>query len=101
MSLKDLLPPNTYDKIVEQAQSHDQMQAESNATATAKAQDNASSDSNAVMVRCPTCHKLVPYTSSNPFRPFCSERCKLIDLGAWAKEERTIPSDEIIDDDES
>ncbi len=30
----------------------------------------------------------------NEFRPFCSERCKMIDLGAWASEEYTVPSDE-------
>ncbi len=29
----------------------------------------------------------------NPYRPFCSERCKLIDLGEWANESRTIPGD--------
>lgn len=30
----------------------------------------------------------------NEFRPFCSERCKMIDLGAWASEEYGVPSDE-------
>ncbi|MCS6817844.1 MAG: DNA gyrase inhibitor YacG [Blastocatellia bacterium] len=38
-----------------------------------------------MMVRCPCCGKRVPW-ESNPFRPFCSERCKLIDLGMWASE---------------
>ena len=35
-------------------------------------------------VHCPTCGKLHEYDRSSPFRPFCSERCKLIDLGHWA-----------------
>jgi endogenous inhibitor of DNA gyrase (YacG/DUF329 family) len=37
----------------------------------------------------------VRYTADNPRRPFCSERCRLIDLGEWANEERRIPSEEI------
>lgn len=39
---------------------------------------------------CPTCNKSVDFIPENPFRPFCSERCKLIDLGAWANEEYAI-----------
>jgi endogenous inhibitor of DNA gyrase (YacG/DUF329 family) len=42
-------------------------------------------------VKCPTCQKKKVWSSDNPFRPFCSERCKLIDLGAWANEEYQIP----------
>jgi endogenous inhibitor of DNA gyrase (YacG/DUF329 family) len=34
---------------------------------------------------CPTCKKHVPF-EGNPFRPFCSKRCRLIDLGLWATE---------------
>ncbi|HEY5603509.1 MAG TPA: DNA gyrase inhibitor YacG [Gammaproteobacteria bacterium] len=41
-------------------------------------------------VRCPTCEKLVEWTPDNPWRPFCSERCKLIDLGEWASESLRI-----------
>ena len=40
-------------------------------------------------VRCPTCQKLFIYGES-PFRPFCSERCRMIDLGRWFKEEYTV-----------
>jgi endogenous inhibitor of DNA gyrase (YacG/DUF329 family) len=40
-------------------------------------------------VKCPTCRKLNEW-NNNPFRPFCSERCKMIDLGAWASEEYKI-----------
>lgn len=42
-------------------------------------------------VTCPHCGKNALYTPANPFRPFCSERCRLIDLGAWAKESYRIP----------
>jgi endogenous inhibitor of DNA gyrase (YacG/DUF329 family) len=37
-------------------------------------------------VRCPACGGPSLYTPENRFRPFCSERCKLHDLGAWANE---------------
>jgi hypothetical protein len=42
-------------------------------------------------VICPTCGKAAPYSPDNPYRPFCSQRCKLIDLGQWADEEYRIP----------
>jgi uncharacterized protein len=38
------------------------------------------------VVRCPGCGGESVYAPSNPFRPFCSERCRLADLGAWASE---------------
>ena len=47
----------------------------------------------APVVKCPTCHKEVVWNTDSPYRPFCSERCKLIDLGEWAAEEKAIPSD--------
>ncbi len=37
-------------------------------------------------VSCPRCGTRCLYAPSNPFRPFCSERCKQVDLGAWATE---------------
>ena len=37
-------------------------------------------------VKCPTCGGPSLYAPENPYRPFCSERCKLQDLGAWASE---------------
>ncbi len=37
-----------------------------------------------MIVKCPTCGKPVTWSEDFPFRPFCSERCKLIDLGEWA-----------------
>ena len=39
---------------------------------------------------CPHCHQPVIWSTENPFRPFCSERCKLIDLGNWASEKHRI-----------
>lgn len=42
-------------------------------------------------VRCPTCGKEVLWTPESQWRPFCSERCKKIDLGAWANEEYRVP----------
>ena len=50
------------------------------------------------IITCPTCSKRVKWTSSNPNRPFCSERCKLIDLGAWADEQHSIPGNADQDD---
>jgi uncharacterized protein len=40
---------------------------------------------------CPTCRKPAPFAPDNPWRPFCSERCRSIDLGAWASEAYRIP----------
>lgn len=44
-------------------------------------------------VLCPKCKKRTPY-EENPFRPFCSKRCQMIDLGAWANEEYRVRSRE-------
>lgn len=52
-------------------------------------------------VTCPTCKKASLFQPKNPYRPFCSERCKLIDLGAWANEDYQIPSNEIPNDETS
>ena len=43
------------------------------------------------IVPCPRCGAQAPYAPVNPWRPFCSERCKTIDLGAWANEEYRVP----------
>ncbi|MCB1692174.1 MAG: DNA gyrase inhibitor YacG [Pseudomonadales bacterium] len=51
-----------------------------------------------VKVKCPTCQKDVRWTSDNIYRPFCSERCRLIDLGEWASGNRYIPEDAEYDD---
>jgi endogenous inhibitor of DNA gyrase (YacG/DUF329 family) len=45
----------------------------------------------AVAVKCPTCGRVIEWSERSDFRPFCSERCRLIDLGAWLSEQRAIP----------
>ena len=52
-------------------------------------------------VACPTCAKRVEWGPQSPWRPFCSERCKLIDLGAWASEKYRVPVVEENDEPES
>lgn len=44
------------------------------------------------IVNCPGCGKAVIWNESSSYRPFCSKRCQLIDLGEWAAEEKRIPS---------
>ena len=44
------------------------------------------------LVKCPTCGKQVEY-EGNEHRPFCSERCRLLDFGAWADEEYGLPAE--------
>jgi endogenous inhibitor of DNA gyrase (YacG/DUF329 family) len=44
-------------------------------------------------VQCPTCRRPVEWSSASQYRPFCSDRCRLIDLGAWLTEKHAIPSD--------
>ncbi|CUA81682.1 Endogenous inhibitor of DNA gyrase, YacG/DUF329 family [Gulbenkiania indica] len=45
-----------------------------------------SSSPAATVVACPICRTPVEWGAHSPYRPFCSERCKLIDLGQWAEE---------------
>jgi endogenous inhibitor of DNA gyrase (YacG/DUF329 family) len=42
-------------------------------------------------VRCPTCKREIAWSDEFPHRPFCSDRCRLIDLGAWLSEQHAIP----------
>ncbi len=46
-------------------------------------------------VPCPTCGRPVEWNPASRWRPFCSERCKLIDLGAWASGQRAIPGEDM------
>lgn len=48
-------------------------------------------------VRCPTCKKEVLMTPAFPERPFCSRRCKLIDLGEWASEGHRIAGEPVME----
>jgi endogenous inhibitor of DNA gyrase (YacG/DUF329 family) len=53
-----------------------------------------------VVVACPQCGTEVVWNSESRFRPFCSERCKMIDLGQWANEEYRIPDNGSVDQEE-
>lgn len=52
-------------------------------------------------VRCPQCGRNALWAPENPWRPFCSERCKQIDLGCWANETYRIPVETDPNDPES
>ena len=55
------------------------------------------------MKKCPTCKREAQW-QDNPYRPFCSERCKLVDLGKWVSEEYRVPGkalpEETVDENE-
>ncbi len=80
MSLKDLLPQGTYEEI------------------TSSLHTNKGKTANC---RCPQCGKPTVYDIHNPYRPFCSEKCKLLDLGAWASEERVIKGRPVNEDEDA
>ena len=46
---------------------------------------------------CPTCRKPVQWSAANKYRPFCSERCRLIDFGDWVDERNRIPGEPLQD----
>jgi endogenous inhibitor of DNA gyrase (YacG/DUF329 family) len=45
------------------------------------------------VVKCPTCKRPVEWSEESVYRPFCSDRCRLIDLGAWFGEQHRIPDE--------
>lgn len=49
------------------------------------------------IIACPNCKQSVPWTEESKFRPFCSERCRLLDLGAWTDGSRYIAGDRDFD----
>jgi uncharacterized protein len=51
-----------------------------------------------VIVKCPTCRRKVEWSEAQPYRPFCSDRCRLIDLGAWVSEQHKIPDESAAQD---
>ena len=59
---------------------------------------NASAPIEPKLVACPTCGGESIYAASNLFRPFCSERCKGIDMGAWASESFRVPAKNLLED---
>lgn len=46
-------------------------------------------------VACPHCGKPVSWTDDSKWKPFCSERCRLIDLGDWLAEKHAIPGNPV------
>ena len=52
-------------------------------------------------VPCPRCGEPAAFAPDNPWRPFCSERCKMIDLGAWASETYRVPDEAGTPEDDS
>lgn len=48
-----------------------------------------------IKLNCPTCKKVVLWNDQFPYRPFCSDRCRLIDLGEWASENHRIAGDDL------
>ena len=53
-----------------------------------------------LQVACPQCRKKVAWSEANAFRPFCSERCRLLDLGAWADGSHRIAGEPAMDETE-
>jgi hypothetical protein len=56
------------------------------------------------VVACPSCRAAAEYSERNPYRPFCSARCRGVDLGAWASEDYRVsaskpPEDQLTDSD--
>jgi len=47
-----------------------------------------------IIVKCPTCKKESVYSEENPYRPFCSEKCRFVDLGQWLEEDYSIAGDD-------
>jgi len=51
-----------------------------------------------LQVACPQCKIAVAWSEDNPHRPFCSHRCRLLDLGAWADESHRIAGEPAMDE---
>lgn len=49
-----------------------------------------------VIVKCPQCKRKVPWVKEQKFKPFCCERCKMLDLGEWAAEDKRIPGEPLV-----
>lgn len=54
-----------------------------------------------LFIKCPTCGRQVIWTSEETFKPFCCERCKLIDLGEWVMDEKRIPGESLDQENDS
>ncbi len=89
MSLADLLPEGTFSEINAAAAAHCRAAGKSALPPAETASDGT------LYVHCPSCGQKVRYSLDNPYRPFCSARCRLLDLGAWASEERVIAGEAV------
>jgi endogenous inhibitor of DNA gyrase (YacG/DUF329 family) len=56
---------------------------------------DSTTDVTNLKLACPTCKKTVLWNDDFPHRPFCSDRCRLIDLGEWASENHRIAGDNL------
>ncbi len=95
MSLKDLLPAGTFEEICGEARRH---------VINTGGRSHAAGFTDAagvLRVRCPQCGREVIYSPDNPFRPFCSEACRIIDLGAWASEEHKVAGEPVNQDEDA
>ena len=90
MSLRELLPPGTWDELHTGGEVPPEEQEERSRPPGEGSSVPAPQE---LMVHCPVCGALCRYDRSNPCRPFCSERCRLLDLYAWAAGERRIPGE--------
>lgn len=86
MSLKDLLPDGCYEELEESVH---------------KKSDPPEVTDKGLMIPCPHCGKMHLYRTQDEFRPFCSQRCKILDLGAWASDEMKIEGPSLIEDDDA
>lgn len=86
MSLRDLLPEGSLEEIEEGIKTR---------------LDAPQQSEQGIMVRCPHCGTMHLYRTEDSFRPFCSEKCKLLDLGQWADDEMVIEGPELLDDDDA
>ncbi len=66
---------------------------------TAKTEEAKKDDKVIRLVACPTCKKSLEYSTANPHRPFCSERCRIRDAAAWATDGYAIAGEPVNKDD--
>jgi endogenous inhibitor of DNA gyrase (YacG/DUF329 family) len=50
-------------------------------------------DHEPMSIACPSCGKVIRWSPDSPWRPFCSRRCRLLDLGAWIDGTHRIPGE--------
>ena len=86
MSLKDLLPEGSFDELSQSVHTH---------------VDGPKNSETGLMIRCPHCGAMHLYRTEDNFRPFCSERCKLLDLGQWASDEMKFEGPSLFEDDDA